>query len=172
MKAFQSTECGNEIGAEQGALTDCTTDADICGRSRVGVSAGTGDDCAEILHGLNNVLASMLLNAQVLEWKLPSYSRSRRYLHEIERNAQRGGELVKRLLGRLEARCPTAVADCRACPETPTLTGTDSSVVTSEPMADAQAANLPLEPGGPFGSRFSGAPDKGASHDGVISVLA
>ena len=61
------------------------------------------DDCSEILHGLNNALASMLLNAQVMEWKLPSYSRSKRYLHEIERNAQRGGELVKRLLARLES---------------------------------------------------------------------
>src|SRR5271157_3593853 len=59
-------------------------------------------ECAELLHGLNNVLVGMLLNAQVLEWKLPSYSRLKRNLHEIERNAQRGGELVKRLLKRFE----------------------------------------------------------------------
>ena len=52
----------------------------------------------ELLHGLNNVLASTLLNAQVMEWKLPSYSRLKRNLHAIERNAQRGGELVRRLL--------------------------------------------------------------------------
>lgn len=38
----------------------------------VGVPAKAGcDDGAEILHGLNNTLASMLLNAQVMEWKLP-----------------------------------------------------------------------------------------------------
>ncbi|MGA9567478.1 MAG: hypothetical protein WBS19_18270 [Candidatus Korobacteraceae bacterium] len=55
-------------------------------------------ECAELLHGLNNVLVSTLLNAQVMEWKLPSYSRLRRNLHAIERNAQRGGELVKQLL--------------------------------------------------------------------------
>ena len=54
--------------------------------------------CTDLLHDLNNVLFSILLNAQVLEWKLPSYSRLKRNLHEIERNAQRGGELVKRLL--------------------------------------------------------------------------
>jgi len=42
-------------------------------------------ECAELLHGLNNVLVGMLLNAQVLEWKLPSYSRLKRNLHEIER---------------------------------------------------------------------------------------
>ena len=58
-------------------------------------------ECAELLHGLNNALVGMLLNAQVLEWKLPSYSRLKRNLHEIERNAQCGGELVKRLLKRL-----------------------------------------------------------------------
>jgi hypothetical protein len=55
-------------------------------------------ECAELLHGLNNALVSTLLNAQVMEWKLPSYSRLKRNLHAIERNAQRGGELVKRLL--------------------------------------------------------------------------
>lgn len=69
---------------------------------------GNGSEFAEILHGLNNALVSMLLNAQVIELKLPSYSRMKRNLHEIERNAQRGGELVKRLLSRLE-RC--AVGD-------------------------------------------------------------
>lgn len=74
-----------------------------------GLNTGTGPDCwsgvdpecAELLHGLNNVLVGTLLNAQVMEWKLPSYSRLKRNLHEIERNAQRGGELVKRLLKRL-----------------------------------------------------------------------
>jgi len=57
----------------------------------------SADDCRELLHSLNSVLVSVLLSAQVLEWKLPSYSRLRRNLHEIERNAQRGGELVRRL---------------------------------------------------------------------------
>lgn len=52
---------------------------------------------AEILHGLNNVLVSILLNAQLIEWKLPSYSRLRRNVHEIERSAQRAGALLKRL---------------------------------------------------------------------------
>jgi hypothetical protein len=86
--------------------------ADTCGQHRpeptasqeVG-QAGTGcEDCGELLHGLNNALASVLLNAQVMAWKLPSYSRGKRYLHEIERNAQRAGELVKRLLERSQTR--------------------------------------------------------------------
>jgi hypothetical protein len=50
---------------------------------------------------LNDTFAAVLMNAQVLDGKLPSYSRSKRYIHEIERSAQRGGLLVKRLLDRL-----------------------------------------------------------------------
>jgi hypothetical protein len=61
------------------------------------------EESAELLHELNNVFVSVLLNTQVMEWKLPSYSRLKRNLHEVQRNAQRGGELAKRLLNRLEA---------------------------------------------------------------------
>src|SRR5271169_2728119 len=71
--------------------------------------AGAGcEACGELLHGLNNALLSVLLNAQVMAWKLPSYSRGKRYLHEIERNAQRAGELVKRLLERSQATAALA----------------------------------------------------------------
>lgn len=59
--------------------------------------------CMEALHDLNNAFAAVLLNAQVLDGKLPPYSRSKRYIHEIERSAQRGGALIKRLLVRLAA---------------------------------------------------------------------
>ena len=58
------------------------------------------EDFGEILHGLNNVLVSILLNAQFMEWKLPSYSRMRRNTHEIQRSAQRAGVLLKRLASR------------------------------------------------------------------------
>jgi hypothetical protein len=57
--------------------------------------------CIELLHELGNSFAAVLLNAQVLDGKMPSYSRSKRYVHEIERSAQRGGVLLKRLLERL-----------------------------------------------------------------------
>lgn len=40
-----------------------------------------------------------------MAWKVPSYSDGKRYLHEIERNAQRAGELAKRLLERSQADC-------------------------------------------------------------------
>jgi hypothetical protein len=59
--------------------------------------------CVELLHDLGNSFAAVLLNAQVLDGKMPSYSRSKRYVHEIERSAQRGGALLKRLLDRLPA---------------------------------------------------------------------
>ena len=52
----------------------------------------------EVLHDLNNALAGIILNTQVMEWKLPSYSRMRRNLHEIERSAQRCRLLLQRLL--------------------------------------------------------------------------
>jgi len=59
--------------------------------------------CVELLRELNNSFAAVLMNAQVLDGKMPSYSRSKRYIHEIERSAQRGGALLKRLLERLPA---------------------------------------------------------------------
>lgn len=56
-------------------------------------------DDTSLLHDLNNVLVAILLNAQVVEWKLPSYSRLKRNVHEIERGAQRGAVIVSRLRG-------------------------------------------------------------------------
>ena len=85
MKTLKSTAYGDAFENESvDSIDRLRTPSDgadtACART-------TAADCAEILHGLNNVLASVLLNAQVMEWKLPSYSRSKRYLHEIERNA-------------------------------------------------------------------------------------
>ena len=47
------------------------------------------------------MLVTILLNTQVIEWKLPSYSRVKRNLHEVERSAQHGALLVDRLRGTL-----------------------------------------------------------------------
>jgi hypothetical protein len=65
-----------------------------------GSGKGVPDEAAlqHLLHDLNNVFVSILLNAQVIEWKLPSYSRIKRNVHEVERSAQRGGLLVERIL--------------------------------------------------------------------------
>ena len=60
--------------------------------------------CEEVLHELANVMAGVLTNAQMVGWKLPPYSHLKRSVREVERNAQRGGELLKRLINRTAAR--------------------------------------------------------------------
>jgi hypothetical protein len=57
-------------------------------------------DCEEVLHQLSNVMTGVLTNAQMLGWKLPPYSHLKRPVREMERNAQRCGELLKRLVNR------------------------------------------------------------------------
>jgi hypothetical protein len=57
-------------------------------------------ECAELLHELSNVMTSVLTNAQVLGWKLPPYSHLKRPVREMERGAQRSGELLRRLMQR------------------------------------------------------------------------
>jgi hypothetical protein len=56
--------------------------------------------CAELVHELSNLMTGVLVNAQVLQWKLPPYSHFKRPLREMERNAQRGSELLKALMRR------------------------------------------------------------------------
>jgi hypothetical protein len=137
MNGLQIADCEMDVGVEQLPLD--RGHSSVSGRSLVRNSGGCGD-CTEILHGLNNALASMLLNAQVMEWKLPSHSRSKRYVHEIERNAQRGGELVKQLLARLESICPAAVSGRRD--------GEDTSSVSAE-VVRLQASS-PARPSDPW----------------------
>ncbi len=52
---------------------------------------------AELLHELANLMTTVLLNAQMLEWKLPPYSHLKRPVREVARNAQRATELMRRL---------------------------------------------------------------------------
>jgi len=59
-------------------------------------------ECSEVLHELANAMVGVLTNAQVLGWKLPPYSHLKRAVRELERGAQRSGELLKRL----RERCP------------------------------------------------------------------
>jgi hypothetical protein len=67
-------------------------------------SSLTCGECAEVLHEIANLMTGVLVNAQVLGWKLPPYSHLKRPVREVERNAQRGGELLKRLMQRCTAR--------------------------------------------------------------------
>jgi hypothetical protein len=88
--------CALRAGAETtGGVISCAHAASVNPTD----TATNTEDLGEILHGLNNVFVSILLNAQFMEWKLPSYSRMRRNTHEIQRSAQRAGVLLKRLAG-------------------------------------------------------------------------
>lgn len=80
-----SSSCGDDEG--HASHTACPSNF-ACG------------SCAEVLHELANVMTAVLTNTQVLSWKLPPYSHLKRSVHEVERNAQRGGELLKRLVSR------------------------------------------------------------------------
>src|SRR5215471_5670303 len=57
-----------------------------------------------LLHDLSNLVGAVLLNANLLGWKLPPHSHLKRPVKEIERNAQRAGELLRQLT----ARCNSA----------------------------------------------------------------
>ena len=123
MRALQNADADGQQGRKPTA------------NQEVGEAGAGCEDCGELLHGLNNALASVLLNAQVMAWKLPSYSRGKRYLHEIERNAQRAGELVKRLLERSQAdrhvgQCP---GHCRY--RGPAVVGFDGVAPSREAMS-------------------------------------
>jgi len=132
MKIFKGSDGMIDSDPEPGSKTDTSTPAGIANDF---CRPGIRDECAELLHGLNNALVSMLLNAQVMEWKLPSYSRLKRNLHEIERNAQRGGELVKRLLQRLDAAKPEDLNATPVGSDMPTLSG--AVLAMAEQMLDA-----------------------------------
>ena len=95
--------------------------------------AACDEASAELLHELNNIFVSVLLNTQVMEWKLPSYSRLKRNLHEVQRDAQRGGELVKRLTQRLQR------ASCRELTTKTAETGTSQASVATYAAASQQA---------------------------------
>lgn len=130
-------------------------------------------DCAEILHGLSNVLTSTLLNAQMMEWKLPRYSRTKRYLHEIERNAQRGGELVKRLLGRWQAGCQVNESYTRTYADAPSLASHDAATANRDPDAAIRTAVSARDPAAVTAAEMPSHREMAsASHYSVTPVLA
>jgi hypothetical protein len=129
MRALQNADADGQHGTKPTAAPDTRLTTAGC------------EECGELLHGLNNALASVLLNAQVMAGKLPSYSRGKRYLHEIERNAQRGGELVKRLLERSQAKCHIDQCPGRPRAEAASIVGFDSF----EPAGECDLPTQPVE---------------------------
>jgi hypothetical protein len=106
-------------------------------------SRAFNDSCAALVHELANTTTAVLMNAQVLGWKLPPYSRLKRPLREIERNAQRGSELMKCLLRRLGTDGTDPANEPRRCVQDRGLRLLDT-VTAQEPRVDSGSAeNLP-----------------------------
>ena len=94
---------GDHLGEDCGlslnqASAMCEAMGSSCGDSEGCVSdTACPSRLSVLLHELSNLLTGILLNAQMLEWKLPPYSHLKRPVREMTRNAQRGSELMKRL---------------------------------------------------------------------------
>ena len=100
-------------------------------------------ECTDLVHELANTTTAVLINAQLLGWKLPPYSRLKRPVREIERNAQRGSELIKRLLSRLATDTCGETSEDELCAHVPSW-GLTNTVTAQEPgVASASAVNLP-----------------------------
>jgi hypothetical protein len=106
-------------------------------------SRAFSSDRRDLVHELANTTTAVLMNAQVLGWKLPSYRRLKRPLREIERNAQRGGELIKRLLSQLATERSEQAIEDGLGEQGPGL-GLANTVTAQEPGVDSgRAVNLP-----------------------------
>ena len=101
--------------------------------------AGCG--CADTLHELANSMTAVLINAQVLEWKLPPYSRLKRPVREIALHARRSEGLLKRLLRAFETHLPEEARQ-ELCGQVPSLHGT-MAAVTAQGPADGGSVKLP-----------------------------
>jgi len=104
-------------------------------------SSHAGSCCADTLHELANTMTAVLIHIQVLEWKLPPYSRLKRSVREIERHAQSGGALLKRLLQQFQAK---EEANQEFCGQVPSLHGTMAAATARGP--DATAVGPPKLP--------------------------
>jgi hypothetical protein len=121
---------GNGDGEESGA--------------RSSRSSHAGQAFTDTLHELANAMTAVLVNAQVLEWKLPPYSRLKRPVREVERHAQRGGALLKRLLHQFEEEEGREVhRQVPALPE-PMLENTAAVTDPGPDTTAEKAAKLPL----------------------------
>jgi hypothetical protein len=135
---------GKEFGGDQLERRACSEESrEAHAIASTGVAGDDGGtDCTEILHDLGNVLSGMLVNAQVMQWKLPAYSHSKRYVREIERGAQRGGSLLQQLIRRLAA---LQQSQERVCGEAPHLAGAVVAVTAQEPNGEMdRLADQPL----------------------------
>jgi phospho-acceptor domain-containing protein len=147
MEPLRESPNGNDKG--QDAMSMAGTSSRMAEQNDLRTVCAIDGKCTDLLHDLNNVLFSILLNAQVLERKLPSYSRLKRNLHEIERNAQRGGELVKRLLQYQELPRRDEMTCGQACGELPVFDDISTKALGENPAIPTGAASSFLRPKAP-----------------------
>lgn len=119
-------------GSEQ--MASSRGEGEECGASIPRSSHAKDCDCADMLHQLANTVNAVLLHIQVMEWKLPPYSRLKRPVREVGRHAQRSAGLLERLLRQFETREET-IEELRF--ELPSLHGTMSAVTVQGPEATA-----------------------------------
>lgn len=139
-------ESPNSYDTREDAMAIAGMPGQIAEQNEVRAVCASDGKCTDLLHDLNNVLFSILLNAQVLEWKLPSYSRLKRNLHEIERNAQRGGELVKRLLKHLEMPVSDEMTGSQTCGELTVFDEISTEALGENPAIPSGAVSSLLRP--------------------------
>jgi hypothetical protein len=147
---MKSLEFSNrQVGAERAVSFGPISSEDV--QPLAASSPLDWETCIAVLHDLNNTFAAVLMNAQVMECKLPSYSRSKRYIHEIERGAQRGGALVKRLLTRFASQSepPTAPNRTSLASSVPPVCNSVAMVATQEPPAPEAALDV-AQPSGTY----------------------
>ncbi len=123
----------------------CAAIASSCGDGEGRVSdTACPSQLSDLLHELSNLMTSMLLNAQMLEWKLPPYSHLKRPVREVARSAQRGSELMKRL----QRRCaPSNQAEPRPGSLDGDERGAELPLPKTEPASAAAAFSRGVLPG-------------------------
>jgi hypothetical protein len=99
---------------------------------------------ADTMHELANSMTAVLINAQVLEWKLPPYSRLKRPVREIECHARRSGALLKHLLHQFAINQP-GKARQELCGQIPSLHGAMAGA-TAKGLGPADDGPVKLPP--------------------------
>jgi len=154
------------------AMAGCNGDGEENGAA-TSLSLRAYPHFAGTLHELANSVTALLINTQVLDWKLPPYSHLKRSVREIERHAQRSSALVKRLLSKFEAREEVNLESCRQVPSLhgPRLrsmtTVGNSGLVTTEQGPAKLPAQVLLPP-----APCSSTAPKSNSHRHVTGALA
>lgn len=127
-------------------LSSSYLEGEECGERTSHSSPQSCVECKDLLHQLANIITGVVINAQMLDWRLPPYSRLKRPIREMERNAQRSSELLKRLQQRL-AKYPGAAQPKVADLGEPPFPAHSTAVTAQEPEQKKGEAELTPQPG-------------------------